>query len=637
MNDLKIHLKTSEAVTPQRSYAAFGRRLIQDGKIAPWQLFHALNKQSDWDATVTEILSAKGWLDTPQALEAHAAHFATQFVNLTATPPDPKLSQLLSPEFCLKYRIIPFATMGDVTILVTSRPDRIQDVRRHLPAPLQDAVIAVASEDTVTQYLSQTHRRRLTKRAETRTSILQSCRRWDSGNNRRSISLMLLFLAITSLFLLAPGFWIAVLTILAIACLSTTFTLKLFALVKSRQRPQTRAPDPFLPPQVLPRISVMVPLFHEREIAKALIARLSRLTYPKALLEVILVLEERDELTHKTIAATTLPQWIRVVEVPAGSGLTTKPRALNYALDFCKGDIIGIWDAEDAPAPDQLEHVASHFAQAPADVACLQGILDYYNPYTNWLSRCFTIEYSSWFRVILPGLSRLGFAVPLGGTTLFLRRAAIEDVGGWDAHNVTEDADLGIRLARYGYTTELITTVTQEEANCRLLPWIRQRSRWLKGYMITYLVHMRAPLSLWKEIGPRKFLGLQVVFACSLTHFLLAPVIWLFLLASFGMPHPITPYIGAGGVQILTMFLIFCGVVDVVIGMVAISGQNRRRLIPWIFTMGIYFTLATLAAYKALFEFAFMPFYWDKTTHGTTQEGLAAPSPDLQSDVSILP
>ncbi len=221
------------------------------------------------------------------------------------------------------------------------------------------------------------------------------------------------------------------------------------------------------------------------------------------------------------------------------TGLTTKPRAMNYALDFCRGEIIGVWDAEDAPVKDQIEHVVSRFAQAPPEVVCLQGILDYYNPRTNWLARCFTIEYASWFRVVLPGIARMGLVVPLGGTTLFFRRDKLEELGGWDAHNVTEDADLGVRLCRAGYRTELIDTVTYEEANCRPWAWVKQRSRWLKGFMVTYLVHMRNPRQLLADLGPvavprpfRRFLS------APSAQFLLAPVLWSFWLILLGQATP---------------------------------------------------------------------------------------------------
>ena len=189
---------------------------------------------------------------------------------------------------------------------------------------------------------------------------------------------------------------------------------------------------------------------------------------------------------------------------------------MNYALDFCRGTIIGVWDAEDAPEPDQIEKVAARFNEAAPNVVCLQGMLDYYNARQNWISRCFTIEYATWWRVVLPGMARLGFVIPLGGTTLFFRRKALEKLGRWDAHNVTEDADLGVRLARHGYVTELIPTVTYEEANCRPWRWVRQRSRWLKGFMITYIVHMRDPAQLLRDLGFKRFMGLQMIFPCHL-------------------------------------------------------------------------------------------------------------------------
>ncbi len=256
------------------------------------------------------------------------------------------------------------------------------------------------------------------------------------------------------------------------------------------------------------------------------------------------MLEERDDVTRNTLAQTDLPPWMKVIEVPYTSGLTTKPRALNYALDFCRGRIIGVWDAEDAPDPDQLETVARCFHAAPPEVACLQGILDYYNPRANWLSRCFTVEYATWWRIIMPGIARLGFVIPLGGTTLFFRREALEKVQGWDAHNVTEDADLGFRLARFGYRTELIPTVTYEEATCRPWAWIRQRSRWLKGFMVTYFVHMRRPHQLMADLGPRKFWGFQIFFLTAISQFCSGADALVVLAGLFGSFTPSEFYYG---------------------------------------------------------------------------------------------
>ena len=174
------------------------------------------------------------------------------------------------------------------------------------------------------------------------------------------------------------------------------------------------------------------------------------------------MLEADDGTTQDALAKTQLPFWMRAIRVPLGT-LQTKPRALNYALNVAKGSIIGVYDAEDAPAADQLHVVVNRFAHAAPEVACLQGRLDFYNSHSNWLARCSTVEYAIWFRIILPGLERLKLAIPLGGTTLFFRRKTLEELGSWDAHNVTEDADLGIRLARHGYRTEIIDTAPKKK------------------------------------------------------------------------------------------------------------------------------------------------------------------------------
>jgi len=358
-----------------------------------------------------------------------------------------------------------------------------------------------------------------------------------------------------------------------------------------------------------------VPLFREREVASHLITRLKRLNYPKELLDICLVVEADDGTTRETLRRTCLPHWVRITEAPAGT-VRTKPRAMNFALDFCRGSIIGVYDAEDAPHPDQIHRIVRRFHERSPQVACLQGLLDFYNPRTNWLSRCFTVEYNTWFRMFLPGLERLGFAVPLGGTTLFFRRDALEKLGGWDAHNVTEDADLGIRLARHGYRTEIVHTVTGEEANCRPVPWIKQRSRWLKGFAMTWAVHMRNPLKLYRDLGMRKFLGVQILFLGTWLQALLAPLLWSFWLIPLGLGHPMQAVVPAPALMALGATFLLAEAITISVSAFAVSDKKHRYLIPWVPTLHFYYPLGTLAAYKAFYELLTRPFYWDKTSHG---------------------
>lgn len=210
--------------------------------------------------------------------------------------------------------------------------------------------------------------------------------------------------------------------------------------------------------------------------------------------------------------------------------------------------------------------------------------------------------------------------IPLGGTTLFFKRKELEELGAWDAHNVTEDADLGIRLARAGYRTELIDTVTYEEANCRAWPWIKQRSRWLKGFLVTYLVHMRRPFQLLRELGTWRFIGIQLFFLGTVTQFLLAPLLWSFWLLSFGLSHPIQILLPTAVIYTVGGLFVMAEILTICIGLAAVSSPERRFLMPWVPTMIVYFSLGVLAAFKAIFELSLRPFYWDKTQHGLSIE-----------------
>lgn len=261
----------------------------------------------------------------------------------------------------------------------------------------------------------------------------------------------------------APVVTFLVAAALAMAVLAVNTALLVVASV-FHLRPASDPSDAAQPALIrLPKVSILVPLFREKDIAGKLLERLSALDYPAELLEFKLIVEMRDTVTLAALDRTTLPPTMQVIVVPEGE-VQTKPRAMNFALDQCEGAIIGIYDAEDEPAPDQLHQVVRQFARSDPSVACLQGRLNFYNARATWLSRCFAIEYATWFGMVLPALHRLGWAVPLGGTTVFFRRPILEEVGAWDAHNVTEDADLGMRLARNGYA----------QTFCRVRRWRRR-------------------------------------------------------------------------------------------------------------------------------------------------------------------
>lgn len=529
------------------------------------------------------------------------------------TRPDAALITEWTPERCLREAILPWRRIGGRVVVLDGGRSDFDSLRTELEQRFGPVLQANCDPERLSKAVERSAESDLVARAETRTPPPESSRYFSTRRFRA--------LALATLTLLAVGLsinfslTISALSVVAMALVVLSTGLKTVAALTTL-RHGTPGPAPPLPEQAeLPTITLLAPLHREANIATHLLRRLARLNYPRDKLHLCLVVEQDDHCTRTAIAAIDRPDWISEIVVPPGT-CTTKPRAMNYALDFTRGEIVGVYDAEDRPDPDQLLTVARHFAAAPPDVVCLQGVLDFYNTRTNWLSRCFTLEYAAWFRVVMPGLERLGLVLPLGGTTLFFRRSALDELGAWDAQNVTEDADLGLRLARHGYRTQMIPTVTEEEANARLWPWIKQRSRWLKGYAITYAVHMRTPLRLWRDLGTRRFLGIQIQFAGSLAAFALVPVLWSLWLGVLGLPHPFFNAIPRSAMYMLSALFILCEVINVSIMAWAATLADKRPLVRWAPTIGLYFPIAAVALYKAFYEMTHKPFYWDKTDHG---------------------
>ncbi|HUF87188.1 MAG TPA: glycosyltransferase family 2 protein, partial [Thermohalobaculum sp.] len=412
---------------------------------------------------------------------------------------------------------------------------------------------------------------------------------------------------------------------------AATTLLRLLALVAGLRRPPAPGTAPAMAAgtaagavdlatrRPLPVMTLMVPLYREASMVGEIVRAIDALDYPRELLDVKLLLEDGDTETRAAVAALALPGWITPVIVPEGAP-RTKPRAMNFALDFAEGDIVGILDAEDRPDADQLRRVAEALGAAPPEVACVQCQLAYYNATENWITRCFQLEYAIWFDVLLRGFQRLGLPIPLGGTSVYFRRAALERLGGWDAHNVTEDADLGMRLARRGLRCTVLDSVTREEANCRVAPWIRQRSRWLKGYLLTWLSHMRAPGKLLRELGVAGFLAFNVLFLGGAATYLAMPLFWIALIGGLATGQPL--WGGAlPGWAIWPLALSLAGGQAVMLGCAALAMVRRGSpgLLIWVPTLPLYWTLGALAAWKAVIEMVWAPYYWDKTRHGISR------------------
>jgi cellulose synthase/poly-beta-1,6-N-acetylglucosamine synthase-like glycosyltransferase len=567
------------------------------------------------DASLGDILLAHGLVCEIDLLSALAECHGMGLSDRIGRKPAADLAQLLPANVALPLEVVPIERIGNALVLATCRPDRAEAIRAALPPDLRP-ILTVAPRAQVTAAQVDLYGEGLARLAEGQAPQKDSCRDWQP--RRAGRLLLVVALAVGVLFATFPVVLTGLLFSIALAVFAANMVLKASAMAAAlRAEKPPSADHSAAPAQILrlPMVSLIVPLYKEPDVAATLVANLARLDYPPERLDVLLAVEADDTTTRAALMSTPLPPGFRVLTVPDGHP-RTKPRALNFALNFARGEIIGVYDAEDRPEPDQITRITARFADRPPQVACLQGRLDYYNARHNLLSRLFAIEYANWFRVLLPGVQRLGLVVPLGGTTLFLRKSALVGIGGWDAHNVTEDAELGLRLARRGYRTEIVDTTTFEEANAAVLPWIRQRARWQKGYLMTWATAMRTPAALWRDLGPVRFFALQVQMLCAVAGFLVAPLLWSLMIKPFGHAHPLDALVAPWGYGVLATIFVASIVLSVALALRATRPPHLRHLRPWILLSELYFLLATISAWKAVAEMLSRPFWWAKTAHG---------------------
>ncbi|HVV63997.1 MAG TPA: glycosyltransferase [Rhizomicrobium sp.] len=366
----------------------------------------------------------------------------------------------------------------------------------------------------------------------------------------------------------------------------------------------------------LPVYSILAPLYREAEVAPDLVRALSALAYPKRLLDIKLIVEADDCETIAACERCAQGAPFEIVRVPAG-GPRTKPKAANYALSRARGELVVIYDAEDRPEPDQLLKAVAAFRALPRRTACLQARLAFYNAEECWLTRLFALDYLLWFSTFLPGLERIGVPVPLGGTSNHFRAAVLREIGAWDPFNVTEDADIGLRLAQFGYRTAMLDSTTLEEAPNRIGAWTRQRARWLKGYMQTWLVHCRNPERAIGKVGVLGFAAFQLFIGGSVVLALVNPLLWTVFFLSLIAPSP--AFAGLHSEALGSLSAIGAIGSNGLLTALAVSGPMRRGrsdLAPYGLTVTLYWLLISLAGYRALWHLITKPFHWDKTAHG---------------------
>jgi hypothetical protein len=406
----------------------------------------------------------------------------------------------------------------------------------------------------------------------------------------------------------------------------------------------------------LPMYTVLVPLYREANIAHGILESLARLDYPARLLDVKLLLEADDAETIDAIHSSPLPAYCEAVIVPV-SFPRTKPKACNHGLAAARGEYVVIYDAEDRPDADQLKKATIGFRSAPDDVACIQAKLNYYNADQNQLTRWFTVEYTMWFEFFLPGLRAVGAAVPLGGTSNHFRTEVLRTLGGWDPFNVTEDCDLGIRIYRAGYKTLLLDSTTWEEATSRLRTWMKQRSRWIKGFFQTHVAHTRNPPALLRSLGVWRSMCFLLTVGWTAGTLIINLVFWavglvyaallvadaaqgrspIEMIAGDRDSHRLAwklLYYGAGedplwsAVSIACFFataaLLLANVVFIGINCLACTKAPTRSFLFSALSCPVYWVLISLGAVRGAVELFTKPFHWSKTAHGFAPESVVA-------------
>jgi len=377
----------------------------------------------------------------------------------------------------------------------------------------------------------------------------------------------------------------------------------------------------------LPIYTIICALYREAAVVEELVGAIRALDYPPEKLDVKFVLEIDDQATHRALLDLHLGLPFEIIIAPP-IGPRTKPRALNVALPFARGAYTVVYDAEDKPEPDQLRRALEAFHSGGARIACVQASLTIDNSADNWLAGMFTANYAGQFDVFLRGLAALHLPFPLGGSSNHFRTAALRKAGGWDSYNVTEDADLGIRLYRLGYRAAAIASATYEEAPARFVPWLKQRTRWYKGWMQTWFVHMRRPGRLFRELTPAGAIAFQIFFAANVLAALIHPLFMAGLgVMLYVLPTPWANTVLENAAPIFMTSLLSGYTSTIVLDVI---GLRRRGLLghAWVLVLTpLHWLLLSLAAWRALFQLIYDPQRWEKTEHGVARTSRVAGSP----------
>ncbi len=606
---------------PDAPRERLGAALVREGVIDERQLADALETQEEIGDPLGAVLTHSGAASEHEVARALAQQWGATFVDPASMVVPPEVAATIPQGMARRLQVVPLAFAGGALFLASAgplHPDEIAELEATAGMPIRTFSAPSTSVDSALQAIHAS------RDVDSAANELRSSRPQDSAERVLSQRQRVVFSVAVVVGLLCLVIWpigtIVAFNIAAIllytAVVAYRFRLVSHSLDHEMELPVSDEEVDALDERDLPVYTILVPLYREPQMIPHLVESISALDYPPTRLDVQILLESDDEETPRVIEELRLPPHFRVVTVPDRMP-KTKPKACNYGLIQARGKHVVIFDAEDEPEPDQLKKAIVAFSKADPSTVCIQCKLNYYNQDQNLLTRWFTTEYSLWFDLMLPGLDASSAPIPLGGTSNHFITERLVEVGAWDPFNVTEDADLGIRLHKAGYKTAVVDSTTYEEANSELVNWIRQRSRWVKGYIQTWLVQMRHPLRLRRELGWRGWVSFQLTVGGTAAVFLLNPIYWLlttvWLLTEADVIRSGFPgllfYAGGLGFYIGNFLLAYMAAA-------AASRRGYHGLVKYAMLIPIYWVLMSIGAWKGFIQLFTKPFYWEKTEHG---------------------
>ncbi len=611
-----------DALTDHFRKGRIGDLLLERGMITEKQLDEAIETQKHWGTRIGDIIQARGWVKPYLLGQVLAEHFEKPNVDLLKNRLDESLLDRESLSTYSENLFVPWRREGGLlkVAVVDVNPKLLEMVDELVGEPFD---IIITSKFDIIWMLQEIGNQFYTEKAV--HELANSKPQFSASEVFTARQLIFLFV-LMSVSVIALTFW-PVNSLILFNVMLSLFLLLNFGLrivltwVGGDKHFDNLVTDEevlAVDERTLPVYSILLPMYHEAATLPNIAQALRSIDYPLSKLDIKLILEHDDDETIDKAKELGLEGIFEIIRVP-DSLPKTKPKACNYALHFCRGELATIYDGEDAPEPDQLKKAVIAFKKAPENTAVIQARLNYFNVAENWLTRMFTMEYSLWFDFYLPALDALRIPIPLGGTSNHFKMDVLREMEGWDPYNVTEDCDLGVRLTQAGYRVGVLNSTTFEEANNSIPNWIRQRSRWLKGYMQSYLVHMRSPIKLYRTLGFVGFWGFQFFIGGTIVSALLTPVmflmyiLWLATSTTAFDPYfpPVVLYLTLFNLLIANGFLIY---------LFMLSGFKRRyfSLIPWALTVPLYWLLQSWAGYKGFWQLIHNPFYWEKTHHGLT-------------------